>query len=1108
MQADTVVIGASFVHAMRLIDVDAFLDRELRIRDETLSSVEVLKELDDASTDYAILSHRWGDEVSYEEVIQLTKMDNRDEIRRRSGYLKIMKSCEQAKSDGLNWLWADTCCIDKRSSSELSEAINSMFRWYENSKRCYAYLHDTSVFPTTRDCVSFRGSNGWPEWFSRGWTLQELIAPKDIQFFNRDWKLIGDKGSLASKLQEITRVPVSVLKSGLSSQRLSVAQIVSWAADRRTTRIEDRAYSLMGLLDVNMPMLYGEGKKAFQRLQLEVIRMSNDQSIFAWDPEGKNRQTTSVLADDPSLFRDCHDIVKMVPMEFNEELPSLWKSDEEFLTMPEDQGSLAFTVTNAGIQIWLPLLPYWGCPSLFQAALACRREGSRVPMTIDLASSKSRHYRYFGATARPKPSPELGQLYLAYRAEPRHDFIFKVDDRTIPYYGFSRRDVFPKEVVSTEDTITLSRACPLAVILYANGKPNGYFAVAFGHCFGQDWVHVIADEQGSSPPSDAIGVYDRMWNAGAEYARRMGEARLGTHSGSQREPHRIKHSHLKESIFGVEVVCGKSEKSDHCKVTIDVVKCPGCCQQPLEWELTYRIGDGDTPGLMLPLTYWLINLGHHRLLVDGVAAKFVLSETLQGTQLGDYGDIQQHSHGFMHRRGNIFEDLHLLPLELRLYRDDPDLKPVVHRISGESGAGTDDQDVTSMIGDSGTDPALILRRPIGLSLPNTRAVAILLRALSARSSNYALVTTVICCSACRPTDKFKDNLAKNSWGYSHFWRTYSPVEFPSHSTDSDERSIVPLFQIAHPWAWTRAVQVPDPMTRVEFRKICDYFKTVLELNVGNDAAIDFFMKLFGAEHLGGLVGNIKFFGTLASLSRTSEGDSEKTLEVNASGSSEGQPRAHGLVAMLPDGPRGIDSCSYLCWLSDMQNTVRAMRPIAKTLGFEFIDVITTGFLRAKTLFDGLVDGGENDADDGGISSLVQEVEKLQEEHDRADDDGERRALEEDITGKVLLVCQRGISSEVEQAIAKVVDRLLKDETVDRNVLSERAEDLHNISERFREVLADLPDDRHAHLRRIMVDARARTSKRELYLATRATEESVGRAQQGTVFGLMQTTFVS
>jgi len=263
---------------MRLIKVKAFLKREHLI--ENGESVDhdksVLEFSDDKVEMYAILSHRWveGKEVDYREMVKLAKMplEERHKIRHRDGYQKILQSCEQAQKDGYKWLWVDTCCINKGSSAELSEAINSMYRWYENTKVCYTYLHNVpcSSFPTSSDF------NGWPEWFSRGWTLQELIAPSKIQFFNKDWRSLGCKKMLAPILEAITGIPGHILIHGLHGNRPCVAQIMSWVANRTTMRVEDRAYLLMGLLDVNMPMLYGEGKKAFHHLQLKIIRASND----------------------------------------------------------------------------------------------------------------------------------------------------------------------------------------------------------------------------------------------------------------------------------------------------------------------------------------------------------------------------------------------------------------------------------------------------------------------------------------------------------------------------------------------------------------------------------------------------------------------------------------------------------------------------------------------------------------------------------------------------------------------------------------------------------------------------------------------------------------
>ncbi|KAI6000077.1 heterokaryon incompatibility protein-domain-containing protein [Pisolithus albus] len=301
--------------------VEAVLGRETDFQQADPES-EILKELDDETTSYAILSHRWIVEVGYEEMTGLMKMEERrrDEVRRRAGYQKIIKSCEQAKKDGYVWLWVDTCCIDKRSSAELSEAINSMYRWYKNARVCYAYLNDVgeSTFPTKADSNKFAESNGWPEWFVRGWTLQELIAPQEVKFFNKDWVHIGNKGQLALTLWNITAIPCGVLTSGLAGKALSVAQIMSWAARRKTTRVEDRAYSLMGLFGVSMPMVYGEGKKAFRRLQLEIIREYSDQSIFAWNP--RIPRAGSVLAEDPSDFWNCGHIERVDPDEFVDRL--------------------------------------------------------------------------------------------------------------------------------------------------------------------------------------------------------------------------------------------------------------------------------------------------------------------------------------------------------------------------------------------------------------------------------------------------------------------------------------------------------------------------------------------------------------------------------------------------------------------------------------------------------------------------------------------------------------------------------------------------------------------------------------------------------------------
>ncbi|KAI6038192.1 heterokaryon incompatibility protein-domain-containing protein, partial [Pisolithus marmoratus] len=303
---------------MRLIDVTAILGIESNIDQgkEVDTTTEIFGEFDGADLEekeYAILSHCWGvakqreKEVSFKEMNKLLIMseERRNEIRGHTGYKKIIDTCRQAQWDGLEWVWIDTCCIDKKSSSELSEAINSMYKWYANAKLCYAYLHDTVGDSRRLFWKDRREPTTVSKWFSRGWTLQELIAPKVVHFFDQKWEWIGDRAELAHTLSQITRIPEDILKNRMDFESPSVAQIMSWAADRTTTREEDRAYSLLGLLGVHMPMLYGEGKNAFRRLQLEIIRTSNDQSIFAWGLTRKFGWSSSILADDPSCFRGC-----------------------------------------------------------------------------------------------------------------------------------------------------------------------------------------------------------------------------------------------------------------------------------------------------------------------------------------------------------------------------------------------------------------------------------------------------------------------------------------------------------------------------------------------------------------------------------------------------------------------------------------------------------------------------------------------------------------------------------------------------------------------------------------------------------------------------------
>jgi hypothetical protein len=221
---------------------------------------------------YAILSHVWDaddQEVTFHDLTNRLGSS-------KNGYRKIQFCSERAKRDGLRYFWVDSCCIDKSDTIELQTAINSMFRWYRNAAKCYVYLSDVSTGKHSRVSEplwepAFRGSR----WFTRGWTLQELLAPRVVEFFSRDCKLLGNKDSLEQQIHEITRIEVPALRGHLSQFGYDKRRM--WAMKRETTIEEDQVYCLLGIFDVYLPLIYGEGKKhAFRRLQDEIDRRLSD----------------------------------------------------------------------------------------------------------------------------------------------------------------------------------------------------------------------------------------------------------------------------------------------------------------------------------------------------------------------------------------------------------------------------------------------------------------------------------------------------------------------------------------------------------------------------------------------------------------------------------------------------------------------------------------------------------------------------------------------------------------------------------------------------------------------------------------------------------------
>lgn len=256
--------------------------------------LEVIQKWGKAIPPYAILSHTWSTQPDDE--VLLSDVQN-GSCGKKPAYSKLENAMQRAMLDGWGWIWIDTACIDKTSSVELSEAINSMYDYYKNAQTCYAYLADVESEKTGQDFEKSR-------WWKRGWTLQELLAPKKVEFYNSAWQPIGDKNSLASIIPDITGIDRNYLTGELPVEHASIAKRMSWAASRETTRDEDMAYSMIGLFDVNMPMLYGEGPtKAFLRLQEEVMRVSEDQSIFAWVKPDGGISHHGLLADSPKDFQ-------------------------------------------------------------------------------------------------------------------------------------------------------------------------------------------------------------------------------------------------------------------------------------------------------------------------------------------------------------------------------------------------------------------------------------------------------------------------------------------------------------------------------------------------------------------------------------------------------------------------------------------------------------------------------------------------------------------------------------------------------------------------------------------------------------------------------------
>ena len=328
---------------MRLLDTATF---ELHSREQ-----EFFK-----SEGYAILSHRWvGAEITFDQIQGYSPELRRAGDRQITSpqLEKIRGACTTARRLGFRWMWIDNCCINKASTTEESESINSMFKWYRDAQVYLTYLSDVerkipSLPPRHRpvytasvqphlaststshsgnaDYGIFNSLDGQTpsEWFSRGWTLQELLAPRDMRFYDMNWNYIGTKTSLAREIQSITGIDALYLTGVRNFRQACIATKMSWMAGRTTTREEDVAYGMLGLFNIKMTPQYGEGQRAFMRLQNQLLSTTTDESLFAWRmPDPKAGEAFGIvpgggtiwypdewgmLAPTPQWFKECGNV--------------------------------------------------------------------------------------------------------------------------------------------------------------------------------------------------------------------------------------------------------------------------------------------------------------------------------------------------------------------------------------------------------------------------------------------------------------------------------------------------------------------------------------------------------------------------------------------------------------------------------------------------------------------------------------------------------------------------------------------------------------------------------------------------------------------------------
>jgi Heterokaryon incompatibility protein (HET) len=368
---------------------------------------------------YAILSHTWGDyELSFQ------NWPNRHLSLHTEGFTKIKGACEQAFMDDIEYIWVDTICIDKTNNVELSEAINSMYDWYSKSAICYAYLVDVLDDGETGDNDIFQNEDlkakfTSSRWFTRGWTLQELLAPSKLSFFLSSWKKLGTKHTLAQLISDTTGITAPYLYTDHLKKSISEASIairMSWLSKRRTTRVEDLAYCVLGIFEINMPLLYGEGTWSFVRLQEEIIRRSHDLTIFCWEWDRNivPHDWGNILAPSPSLFYETAEIYEPLAIDSPDAAP--------------------YSLTNLGLSIKLPFIHTTNSHNV--CAVLEGTEDKIFSQRLCIPLSRSHDDRYYRIPFPARPFP----IHDAVLVPSQSTDFYAMSQKINPYLSISSDD--------------------------------------------------------------------------------------------------------------------------------------------------------------------------------------------------------------------------------------------------------------------------------------------------------------------------------------------------------------------------------------------------------------------------------------------------------------------------------------------------------------------------------------------------------------------------------------------------------------------------------------------------------------------------------------------